>query len=92
MRRICLFPAASFMLAALISVPLFAQAPDPLLCSTQGDPVALPPINLVDGYCIAPTTSIGSLGGVATITGEGTFPGQREWSIGCVSYLGAGPG
>ena len=49
-------------------------AQDPRLCSVQGDPVAQPPFNLVDAFCIPPTMSIGNPGDPATVAGMGTFP------------------
>ncbi len=81
MRKTGSFPAVPFLLAVLICGPVLAQDPDPRLCSVQGDPVAAPPLNFVDGFCIAPTSSIGSPGGVATIMGEGTFPASADGQL-----------
>lgn len=51
---------------------------DSALCSSQGDPVAAAPFNLVDAYCIDPFFSIGAAGEAASVLGGGFFPANDQ--------------
>ncbi len=51
---------------------------DSALCSSQGDPVAQAPFNLVDAYCIDPFFSVGEPGEASSVSGGGFFPANDE--------------
>ncbi|MCA9167617.1 MAG: PEP-CTERM sorting domain-containing protein [Planctomycetales bacterium] len=55
---------------------------DQALCSTQGDPVAAAPFNLVDAYCIAPFGSVASDGTTsAKVEAYGQFPANANGQV-----------